>query len=583
MMKKTNDSHKKHISLFLVLTLIVSIFFSACGVRSNVDVQNAAEVKKDAKKYETAAAKLQNTGLNEDGSYTVTEDLIVAIENEEFQSPKNIIYMIGDGMGPNIIEVSERYYADDLYNDTLAMNYLPLRAFQNTYSASNQVTDSAAGATALATGYKTTNGVVGKDEGGVKNYKNVLELASEKGKSTGIVATKAVTDATPAGFTAHVSSRTQQNHIALQQLEKLAAGSLDLVMGGGSSYYESDSNKDMFDYAKTAGMTYFTQWENKTEAKLPFVGLFASEHMDTTDAELPTLAEMTDLALKHLSEDEDGFFLMVEGSQIDSRGHANDLQQEAHELYHFDQAIAIAMRYVALNPDTVLIITADHETGGLLLPEEQQKGKLKGKYATGEHTFTQVPVYALGYDTENLEAIKDNTEIPKFIASLMGEDDFGQEDIFNVYDILDGDQKDHRKVMLKQNDNVSKGKNYVKIVFDDKNSEIVIPIEQLNADLDNVKSARTLSLVLKNRGEENVTAPVIKYTTDDGQNGSLYDLTISIEPGETKQITYVLNESFWASYACASLNELILFYNYTSDKNLELYDVYITEQLIVNE
>lgn len=572
----------RRISLFLVFTLIV-MCFSACGIQNNVDEQAVVEVKKDHKKYEAAIVNLQNTGLNEDGSYTVTEDLIVAIENEEFQTPKNIIYMIGDGMGPNIIEISERYYANNLYNDTLAMNYLPLRTLQSTYSASDQVTDSAASATALSTGYKTTNGVVGKDEGALRNYKNILELAAEKGKSTGIVATKAVTDATPAGFTAHVSTRGHQHEIASQQLEKLANSSLNLVLGGGSSYYEAALNHDVFEYAKEeAGVTYTTQWENAKVAEMPFAGLFAPEHMDTTDGELPTLAEMTDLALGKLSEDEDGFFLMVEGSQIDSAAHDNDLQQEAHELYHFDQAIAIAMRYVALHPDTVLIITADHETGGLLLPEEQQKGELAGKYTTGDHTCTQVRVYALGYDTERLEAIKDNTEIPKFIASLMGEDDFGQKDIFNRYEILDGDQKTHRKAMLKQNDNASKGPNHVKVVFDQNYSEITIPIEELNADLVNITSARTLSLVLKNCGEENITAPVIKYTTDDGQSGSLYDSTICIEPDETVQLTYALDETLRASYACASLNELVLFYNHTSDKNLELYDLYITEQIIEN-
>ena len=576
MVKRTRRIQSKRISMFLVLALII-MCFSACGVQSNVDEQ------KDAKKYEAAVANLQNTGLNEDGSYTVTEDLIVAIENEEFQSPKNIIYMIGDGMGPNIIEISERYYADDLYNDTLAMNYLPLRAFQNTYSASNQVTDSAAGATALSTGYKTTNGVVGKDEGGVKDYQNVLELAAEKGKSTGIVATKSVTDATPAGFTAHIVSRGHQHDIAWQQLEMLTDGSLNLVMGGGSAYYKSALNRDVFDEAEEAGMTYVTQWENAQLAEMPFVGLFASEHMDTTDDELPTLAEMTDLALKNLSEDEDGFFLMVEGSQIDLAAHNNDLQQEAHELYHFDQAIAIAMRYVALHPDTVLIITADHETGGLLLPEEQQKGELSGKYTTGSHTSTQVPVYALGYDTENLESIRDNTQIPKFIASLMGEDDFGQKDIFNVYDILDGDRGAHRKAVLRRNDNASKGGNHVKAVFDKNNAEIIIPIEELTVDIVHLKGARTITLVLKNCGEENITAPVIELTTDDGLNGSLDDLTICIEPGETKQITYVLSETLWVNNACASLNELaIYFYDCTLDKNLELYDLYITEHVLDN-
>lgn len=571
-MKSKLVNQKKRIALLLAIALVVSVIISSCGVESNVDT------KKDAQKYETAVANLKKTGLNEDGTYTVTEDLIVAIENEEFKAAKNIIYMIGDGMGANIIEVAQRYYTSDLYNDTLAINNLPSFGYQSTYSASHQVTDSAAGGTALSTGYKTTNEVIGMNKDATENYKNVLELAAEKGKSTGIVATKSVTDATPASFSAHVSSRSLNAQIAYQQLEKIAGGSLDIVLGGGSSHYETADNKTIFEEAKENGMTYTTGWEETKEAEMPLVGLFATEHMDTTNEELPTLAEMTDLALKHLSEDKSGFFLMVEGSQIDSYGHEENLEREAEEMYAFDQAIAIAMRFVALNPDTVLIITADHETGGIKLPDEYKKGELSGEYSSGNHSYTQVPVYALGYDTEKLDVIKENTDIAIFVASLMGEDEFGQTSKNHL--IFDGDKKAQRKVILDNNSNASTGKDHVKLVFDKSSSEIKLLVDKLKFDATDIKNARKMSLVIKNTSEETIKAPALKYVTENRNFDILFDYCTYIKPGETKEVTYILKETWWVDDACDALSEVVIFYNNSTDKTLDLYDVYITERAL---
>ncbi len=178
-------------------------------------------------------------GESADGK--VNRDLVFAVKNAAYTTPKNIIYMIGDGMGFNIVEATENVYKDDLYMGKLAMNYIPYLTHQTTYSSSNYITDSAAGGTALATGHKTANGAVAVDA--VKRedpYKTVLELAAEKGMSTGIVVTKSVTDATPAAYSSHAYERGLYDEIADQQTEKMISGELDLLMGGGSLYFDDD-------------------------------------------------------------------------------------------------------------------------------------------------------------------------------------------------------------------------------------------------------------------------------------------------------------------------------------------------------
>ena len=192
---------KKIIPLFLTVALLL------CGCSKGPEVLD----------YEGAIEWLEQSKPDADGKYMVTEQLIFALENTEFKEAKNIIYMIGDGMGANIIQATQEKYAGELYGNQLAINYLNYMGTQSTYSASNQITDSGAGGTALATGKKTSNYTIGMNPEHTENYKSVLELAAEKGKSTGIVVTKSVTDATPATFTAHVEDRLLQNEIAKQQ------------------------------------------------------------------------------------------------------------------------------------------------------------------------------------------------------------------------------------------------------------------------------------------------------------------------------------------------------------------------------
>ena len=188
---------KRIFSWIITITLILGCL-SGCSILDS------------GAKYEKACEALAETKLTETGSYKVTEELRIASQNAEYTEPKNIIYMIGDGMGINIVETTRDFFVDSLYEGTLAIDLVPQVGWQSTYSADAQITDSAAGGTALATGYKTSNGTIAMDKLDQNPYKTVLELAAEKGKSTGIIATKAVTDATPASFTAHVADRGTQ-------------------------------------------------------------------------------------------------------------------------------------------------------------------------------------------------------------------------------------------------------------------------------------------------------------------------------------------------------------------------------------
>lgn len=525
----------------LPILLILSILLSACGTQP-------AELT-----YESALKWVEESTLDENGHYAVSEELVFALQNTEFTAPKNIIYMIGDGMGANIIQATQEKHADELYGNKLAINYLTQVGTQSTYSASDKITDSAAGGTALATGKKTSNYTVGMDKTHTTNFKSVLELAAEKEKSTGIIATKSVTDATPASFTAHVEDRKMQNEIAKQQLVKLADGTLDLVLGGGSEYYEFFDNDTEFDAAEEKGMSYSEKWEDTLDDKLPLVGLYARDALNTTAAYLPTLAEMTDFALEKLSEDENGFFLMVEGSQIDSMAHDNDLEKEIHEMYQFDNAIAVAMRYVALHPDTLLIVTADHETGGLYFPEE---GYGEGKdyiYLSEEHTSVNVPVFALGYGIKELDIIKENTDVAGFVATALGEEDFEQESNITKID----DAKD------------------------------------LLTKLASVKNTRALHYVVKNTGTEKVTLPALKIQTADGATYNAVPQYAYIDAGATQTLTYVLPVELWQDNVFVKVSSVELSYEVVAENawkttfgydkmvgELEIQEIYITDRVL---
>lgn len=486
-----------------------------------------------AARYKEAASVLETTSLAADGTYAVTEELLVALENAPYSAPKSVIFMIGDGMGFNVVEAAQTSYADRLYGGTLAMRQLPYHGSSITYSADNHVTDSAAGATALATGYKTSNSTVSMNADDTLPYMTTLELAAQQGKSTGVVATKSVTDATPAGFTAHVGARTQQTEIAGQQLKAMLDGSLDVVLGGGRSYYAAHKPSD-------SGVNYAETWADTQTAALPLLGLYADAAMDTTDESLPTLAEMTWLALERLSADEDGFFLMVEGSQIDTFAHSNVLEDSMRELYDFDCAVAVAMRYVALHPDTALIVTADHETGGLNLPDALSKETLGDcYYSTTSHSCKTVPVFAVGHGTRALARVQENTDLAAFTAALLGEETFGRSSTpLTVFDGAD-DALIESLLELNAPDQgepfATEGDEAVQVTFSKNESTLRFAVGDCGDDM----LPQAVRLRVKNNGDTLLEPPMLML--DIGAYSVLPTVaTPAVEPGETAELVYVL-------------------------------------------
>ncbi len=302
-------------------------------------------------------------------------------ENTEAQAqeskngkPKNVIFMIGDGMGVPYT-TALRYMNDN--PETVEMEptaFDPhLVGLQTTYSEDEKenVTDSAAAATAMSAGVKTYNGAIAVDNDKT-DVKTVLEQAKENEMSTGLVSTSQITHATPASYGAHEEQRKSENAIADDYYNDLINGEhkVDVMLGGGTSFFErEDENlaekfqKDGYSYVKTTE-------ELKNDDNKQVLGLFAEEGMDKMidrDNKQPTLADMTTSALDRLKGDKDGFFLMVEGSEIDWAGHDNDVVGAMSEMQDFENAFKEVEKFAKENGETLVIVTADHSTGGFTI------------------------------------------------------------------------------------------------------------------------------------------------------------------------------------------------------------------------
>jgi alkaline phosphatase len=339
---------------------------------------------------------------------------------------KNIIFFIGDGMGIDQISVAriEHLGADGLLN----LDKLPVTGLVKTHSIDNLITDSAAGATAMATGYKTRNGMVGvlPDSTAVLT---ILEAARDRGMSTGLVVTSSITHATPACFASHVASRANQSGIARQLLHE----KVDVLLGGGRMYFLSSGTpgsvrKDTLNLIKMAVNAGYSYLESRDEllssGSGKLLGLFARDGFENKPDE-PSLAEMTEKALDILSKNETGFFLMVEGSQIDWGGHENNLAYTTRELLAFDQALRKGVEFADAYGNTLIVVTADHETGGLDILGGQLNGQdLQINWATKHHTAQMVPLYAFGPHASEFAGTRDNTSIPVLMARLLGITEF---------------------------------------------------------------------------------------------------------------------------------------------------------------
>ena len=336
------------------------------------------------------------------------------------QAPKNVILMIGDGMGPAQVTLARLSCEHPLNMDS--MKYA---ALVKTQSADSTITDSAAAGTALATGFKTNNGMISTLPDGTQ-VQTILEAAQKLGKATGLITTVTITDATPAVFGSHLASRKGQADIAPQLIEH----KIDIILGGGKVFWipksqdqsKREDERDVIAEAKSAGYSYVDTRDGLLSANGgKLLGLFAMTSM-TTEPPEPSIADMADKAVKTLSADKDGFFLMVEGGQIDYKCHANDALGAIKQTLDFDAAVGKALDFARSKRNTLVIVTADHETGGMTIiyPEKGSTDKFKVAFSTTGHSACNVPLLADGPGAGLFTGVLDNTDVPKKIAEVWG-------------------------------------------------------------------------------------------------------------------------------------------------------------------
>jgi alkaline phosphatase len=330
-------------------------------------------------------------------------------------SVHNIILMIGDGMG------AAQIYSGLVANKgKLYLTQFPVTGLSITNSSNDLITDSSAGATAYSTGKKTKNGYVALDSHR-KPLETILEYAETKGLSTGMVVTSAITHATPASFIAHVISRNLYEDIA----DFFLKTNIDVFMGGGRDFFNG----------RTDGINLISELEKKdyqilyTVAELDSIkssrvaGLFWKEHGPSIrDGRGNMLAKSTGKSIEILSQNKKGFFLMVEGSQIDWGGHQNDTRYLVEEMLDFDRAVGEALKFAIKDGHTLIVVTADHETGGFAITGGNiKKGSVIGSFLTDGHTGVWVPVFAFGPGCGIFTGTYDNTSIYFKMRELMDE------------------------------------------------------------------------------------------------------------------------------------------------------------------
>lgn len=327
--------------------------------------------------------------------------------------PKRVIVLIGDGMG-----VAQLYAGYTANKGQLNILGMPVVGFHFTYSANNYITDSAAGGTALASGVKTNNGAIGVDANGHK-VPSILHLSENKGVATGLVSTSAITHATPASYIAHVPSRGSYEDIALDFLQT----DIDVFIGGGRKHFEqrADGRNLSEELRKKGYNVSYSLSEVEANNHPRMAVLTADEHNGKADERGDMLPKATKKALEVLKNNKNGFFLMVEGSQIDWGGHQNDLAYIVGEMLDFDKAVGKALEFAAADKHTLVIVTADHETGGMsLVGGNIANSQVKASFNSPDHTAEMVPVFAYGAGAQHFAGVYQNTDIFKKLVELMG-------------------------------------------------------------------------------------------------------------------------------------------------------------------
>lgn len=381
----------------------------------------------------------------EDYSSAETTTPIDVIETvEPTSSPPEqpqIILFIGDGMGAEHRLAGQYYSVGEMRQ--LMMDTLPVSGWLETDSYGGQLGESASGATALATGYLTNNEVVSLDVNG-NQLKTILEYTQDLDMSVGLISTKYIADSTTGVFAAHVEHSSMRTEIASQLIEH----QVDVIFGGGENDFLPSGvegchpevgnrldGRNLIEEAEAAGYTIvcdqqsFDKLDPQTDSLV--IGLFADENMVRPYS--PSLADMTRTAIDILSLNPNGFFLVIEGGMIDIASHLHESQNVLDEVIGFDQAVKVGMEFGQSEENTLIIVTADHETGGMVVnlipngkhyedgPFYMPNGtEFYISWLTGGHTAAHIPVSAIGLGTEKLFGINENTLVFDVMLEFLG-------------------------------------------------------------------------------------------------------------------------------------------------------------------
>ena len=334
---------------------------------------------------------------------------ITTISTSSPKTAKNIIFLIGDGMG--LTQTTAGMYANGNKTELEKFEYIGLH---KSHASDNLITDSAAAATAFACGIKTYNGAIGVDDN-KQSITTILEEAEAKGMATGLVSTSTIVHATPASYIAHNESRQNYEEIAADFLET----DIDLFIGGGKKFFERrEDERNLTTELRQKGyiVTDFIDSDllNLNIDITKNFACYTSEEQPLPVAQgrdyLPDVTRQSIEYLDKKSGDE-GFFLMVEGSQIDWGGHANKADYIISEFIDFDKALKEAVDFAEKDGNTLVVVTADHETGGFAIQTTSTMDSLVTAFTSDYHTASMIPVYALGPHAKDFKGIYENTEI----------------------------------------------------------------------------------------------------------------------------------------------------------------------------
>lgn len=349
--------------------------------------------------YYCAIDFVKDKKMKKIGLMILSSIFIWSCSKKETQRPKNILLIIGDGMG--LTQISAGNYTNNNHSNFEAFTHIGL---QKTHAVDKLITDSAASGTAMATGIKTYNGAIAmsKDQ---RPQKSILEICVERNYKTALLTTSSIVHATPAVFYAKATQRKLYDEIATY----LPESGVNYFIGGGRAYLYKDNKTKMLLEKNYRIVKDLNSFEKESSTKM---GLFTADKEPVKQNEgRPPMDKATEIVLDKLRRDDRPFFMMIEGAQIDWGSHANDQEYLLSEWHEFNKILKIVIEFAKEDANTLVVVTADHETGGTAITEGNLSNEIIISFSTKSHSATMVPVFAFGPGAEKFSGIYENTEI----------------------------------------------------------------------------------------------------------------------------------------------------------------------------